>query len=74
MYEPTQIEVKRKMIETDARNDAPKSLRTSRLKKLCGNQLHSRQNCLRAVCRLSLVARKNVELAANDFSKECEPP
>jgi hypothetical protein len=25
MYEPTQNEVKRKMIETDARNDAPKS-------------------------------------------------
>jgi len=34
------------MIETVARNDAPKSLRMSREKKLWGCQLHSDHRCL----------------------------
>ena len=35
MYEPTQIEVKRKMIDHDAHNDVPKSLGASLRGKIC---------------------------------------
>jgi hypothetical protein len=64
MYEPTQNEVKRKMIETDARNDVPKSLRISRA-KICGAMnFNSSEKCFLENRRLSFVVGRSQKLQA----------